>query len=117
MRNLLGYYLDACDFEYDRDVRPRLDFKKELDELTLGQVINCFRTFNTQLSQRSRTRIAKLKSLKGDLFGGSLDRKLAAITTTRKRLQHYNAPVLKDKTRDLLITIYEILKEPMFNLL
>ncbi len=115
MRDLLTYYLRACDFEYARDVRPRLKFKKGLDDLTLGQVINCFRTLNPELSQRCRVRVPRLKTLTGDLFPRSLDRKLAEVTTTRNSLQHYNAPALRDRTRDLLITIREVLAEPMFN--
>ena len=81
----------------------------------MGQVINCFRTFNPEFSRRCRVRVPKLKTLAGDLFPRSVDRKLAKVTTTRKSLQHYNVPALRDRTRDLLITIGEVLAEPMFN--
>jgi hypothetical protein len=113
MRDLLRFYLVWCRFEYESDVQQRLKLTKPFEKLTLGEVINCFRTLNTQMSLRLRDRFPDLPP---KLFPKHLDTSLGDITATRKSLQHYNVPILRDKTRDLLVNIEKVLSEPLFEI-
>ena len=86
--------------------------------MTLGQVVNSFRTLNVKLSRQvsARAPTYKLDRARG-LFPRSLDKKLGDITNTRRSLQHYNVPILREKTREVLINVHDMLSEPLFRVL
>jgi hypothetical protein len=116
MREMLAHYLDTCHLEYGTELKPH--FKKTLDELTLGQVVNAFRTLNVKLTQHVSARVPMHKlDRTRSLFPKSLDKKLGEITSTRRSLQHYNVPVLREKTREVLINVHDMLSEPLFRVL
>ena len=98
MRGLLEFYLAECRFEYESDIRQRLKLNKPFQRLTLGEVINCFRTLNSEIWPRLRERFPYLPRR---LFPKHLDRNLGVITATRASLQHYSVPILREKTREL----------------
>jgi len=116
IREMLAHYLDTCHLEYGTELKPH--FKKPLDELTLGQVVNAFRTLNVKLTRQisAGAPMYKLDRARG-VFPRSLDKKLGEITSIRRSLQHYNVPILREKTREVLINVHDMLSEPLFRVL
>lgn len=123
LRDLLEYYLFVCSIDYDQELRDAME-GKNLDKLTMGQVIQCFSKGNKQITKRCRSLSSIVaQSLKSRrLLTSSVTKQLDEIKDLRNLLHHHPHKYAKDEqtlgsyTKSMLSLIKDVLDDVLFNI-
>jgi len=123
LRDLLGYYLSICNISYSQELKEHME-NKNLDELTMGQVIKCFEMKNKQITKCCRLLSPKVaRSLKARrLLTSFILKQLNEIKDLRNLLHHHpdeyakDEKTLKSNTERILTLIQNVLDDILFEI-
>jgi arsenate reductase len=120
LRELLRFYLELASVKYDERLKKVVG-SKSIDELTMGQVIVCLRTLDTEITRACR--LTNVKFAKGltnrRLFTSRIEKSLTEITAARNAMHHHLPSFAKDeatlvkKVRTLLEHLESVLADPL----
>ena len=120
LRELLKFYLELAAVNYDERLKKVLG-SKPVDELTMGQVIVCLRTLDTEITRACRLKSSNIaKGLANRrLFTPHIERSLTEITAARNAMHHHLPSFAKDeatlvkKVKTLLEHLESVLADPL----
>jgi protein-tyrosine-phosphatase len=123
LRDLLRHYLSICKISYDQEIRSVME-NKNLDGLTMGQVIQCFEMKNQQITKCCRLLSPKAaQSLQNRrLLTDSVSKQLNEIKNFRNLLHHHpskyarDEETLKNNTKYMLSLIQNVLADILFKI-
>ena len=123
LRDLLRYYLSICNISYETEIKNKMK-NRDFDKLTMGQVIQCFRMKNKQITECCRLLSSKTaQSLQTrQLLTESVFKQLDEIKNLRNMLHHHpheyarNEEILKNNTKHMLSLIQNVLTDILFEI-
>ncbi len=122
LRDLLKFYLSVCGASYDQMLRNHMQ-GKDLNKLTMGEVLKCFSKMNMQFTNECRRLLPpNVEHLKTrSLLPKSVEKQLDEIIKLRNKLIHpqelaKGEATLENETGQMLTLVHDILADVLFDL-